>query len=538
MPREKDQKRSKTVNGTSQDYNAALAEFYKALKALTFYPENHPLRNDIIHKAHQVMTNLLNEGALALIVRRNGLSFLNREVPEENTPMTTALAKELFAREVQQLTMLPELSLSDFTEFLSVLAMEPHNIISEGGLAGILAKRGIQTIIANEIDITAVFTKKMTGESSDETVSDGTGVQEGAEQQDSLPVEESTHDQLADLQIEELIALMNTEGDDNRYRQLARILLLKGISLKDEGEFDRLFPILLYLLKQNADERKNNVQHECAITVFQQLTLGEMSEHLLDHLEAEDFRQKDVVYMILSKLEGEVVDVVIRRIVAVDSQSAMKSLTAALVRIGNPAIPSLTRMLKDSNWQVIRTAAIILGEMGNRDTVNDLILTAHHIDNRVRMEAIRSLARIGGREATEVLIDLLHDKNMAVRKQAASWMGITRNDKALEPLLQLLMKRDLLGKSLTLKKEALLAIGRIGDQRSLDPLYRLVKKRHLITPSRWYELKILAIEIIGQLGGDSSREFLEKISTCGGRIGRAGSRALGNLGQRTSTGNE
>ena len=538
MPREKDLKTTINVNGTPQDANAALAEFYKALKALAFYPENHPLRNDIIHKAHQVMANLLNEGGLALTVRRDGLSFVNREVPIENTPMTTALAKELFAREVQQLIVLPELSLRDFTEFLSVLAMEPHTIIGEGGLAGILAKRGIQTIIANEIDITAVFTKKMSGESSDEAVSDGTSIHDGPAQQESLPVEESAHDQLADLQIEELITLMNTEADDNRYRQMARILLGKGQSLKEEGQFDRLFPILLHLLKQHADERKNNVQHDCAVTVFQQLTLGEMAEHLLDHLEEEDFGQKDVVYMILNRLGGDVVDAVIRRITVIDSQSSMKSLTAALLRIGPPAVPSLTRMLKDKNWQVIRTAAIILGEMGSRDTVNDLTLTAHHIDNRVRMEAIRSLARIGGREATEVLVDLLHDKNMAVRKQAASWMGITRNDKALEPLLQLVMKLDVLGKTLALKKEALLAIGRIGDQRALDPLYRLVKKRHLIAPSRWEELKILAIEIIGQLGGDSSKVFLEKISARGGRIGHASSRVLDTMGQRTAISNE
>jgi HEAT repeat protein len=369
-------------------------------------------------------------------------------------------------------------------------------------------------------------------------VTDGTGAHEGPAQPESLPVEESSQDQLADFQIEELISLMNSETDDDRYRQLARILLVKGLSLKEEGEFDRLYPILLYLLKQNADDRKNNVQHECAFAVFQQLTLGELVDHLLDHLEEDDFGQKDVVNMILNRLGGDVVDAVIRRIVAVEGQTAMKSLTAALLRIGPPAVPALTRMLKDNNWQVVRTAVIIMGEMGNRDTVNDLTHSIYHIDNRVRMEAIRSLARIGGREATEVLIDLLQDKNMAVRKQAASWMGITRNDKALEPLLQLVMKRDLLGKSLPLKKEAMLAIGRIGDRRALDPLYQLVKKRHMIAPGRWEELKILAIEIIGQLGGDSSKEFLEKISTRGGRIGKACSRVLETVGQRTAIGNE
>ena len=524
-------------DGMAQACNAALAELYKALKALTFYPENHPLRDEILHKAFQATVNLMKEGGVSLIVRRDGLSFADREVPVENTPMITALAKELFAREVQQLTLLPELSPKDFAGFLSLLAMEPHAIIGEGGVARILTKRGIQTVIANEIDITAVFTKKMAGESTDETVVEGTGRQEGPEQE-GAPPEGSHPDPLADLPIEELIALIDTETDDNRYRQLSRILLVKGEALKEEGAFDRLFPVLLYLLKQNADGRKSALQRDCALMVFQQLAQGEMAEHLLDHLDDEVFGQKDAVYLILNRLGGDVVNAVIRRLVAAQNQSAMKTLTTALLRIGPPAIPSLIGMLKDDRWQVARTAVVILGEMGSRDSVKDLLLAAYHMDNRVRIEAIRSLARIGGREATEGLVDLLRDQNPAVKRQAITWIGITRNEKALQPLLQLIMKRDVLGKALPHKKEALIAVGRIGDRRALDTLFRLVRKRYFLAPSRWDELKILAVETIGQLGGDSSMEFLEKTSARGGRIGKACSRMLETMEQRTAPGNE
>jgi HEAT repeat protein len=160
------------------------------------------------------------------------------------------------------------------------------------------------------------------------------------------------------------------------------------------------------------------------------------------------------------------------------------------------------------------------------------------MDNRVRIEAIRSLARIGGREATEGLVDLLGDQNPAVKRQAITWIGITRNEKALQPLLQLIMKRDVLGKALPHKKEALIAVGRIGDRRALDTLFRLVRKRYFLAPSRWDELKILAVETIGQLGGDSSREFLGKTSARGGRIGKACSRMLETMEQRTAPGNE
>jgi len=508
--------------------NTALAELQKALKAMTFYPEKHPLREEILNKAYQIIAGLANEGGLSLIVRRNGISFAEKDVSVDNNPMTMALAKELFAREVQQLTLLPDLSYEEFNDFLALLSMEPHSIISRGGLAEILNEKGIRSVIANEIDITTVFTRKMAGAPSEDAVSGGEGTQDTEESfaGESDRSESAGEEQLSDLTIEELISLMDAEEGDDRYRLISRLLPAKGEILKEGGEFDRLFLILPQLLKQNTDERKSAVKRHCALLVFQQLALGGMVEHLLDHLEDESFVQRDILFTMLNRLGGDVVDSVIRRIIAAEEQSAIKTLTAALVRIGAPAIPALARMLKDNNWQIARIAVIILGEMGIRETVSDLMHSAYHPESRVRMEAIRSLARIGGREATALLLDLLDDKNQGVRKQTIIWLGITRNEKALQKLLELVMKHDLSGKQHSLKKEALVALGRIGDRQALEPLCGLVRKRHLLTQERWEELKVIAIEAIGRLGGESSREFLEKMEARGGRIGRASCAAL------------
>ena len=520
----------KDGNGTASACNTALGETCKALKAVSFYPENHPLRERILHEAYQAMMNLVKEGRVSLTVQRNGFSFAGQGAAVDNTPMTKALAQELFAREIQRLTLLPELSLRDFTGFLSLLAMGPQGVIADGGLAGLLTKRGIQTVIVNEIDISAVFTRKNVGESADEAVAKGTAVEEDHEQ-DIAQSEGSLDDHLNELSIEELIALMSTETDDNRYRQLARMLLTKGQPLKLEADFDRLFPILVALVEQNADATMSPVRRESAFMVLQQLALGEMTEHLLGHLEDEDFGQKENVYLILNLLGGEVVDAVISRFAAVGSRFTRNSLTAALLRIGAPAEPSLIGLLKDGRLQVVSAAVAILGEMGSRDAVKGLTLTASHSDNRVRMESIRSLAKIGGMEATAVLVDLLQDNNQAIEVQAITWLGNTRNQRALQPLLQLVLKRDVLCKSLTIKKEALLAIGRIGDRRALDPLFRLVKKRHWIAPRRWDELKVLAVKTIGNLGGESAREFLEQLSARGGSLGRVSSAALETMEQ-------
>jgi len=533
MPASKDNKitPSKDAAGTAAASNAALAEVHRGLKAITFYPEGHPLRDEILSKSYQAMVNLMKEGGVSLIVQRNGLSFADREVVVENNPMTSALAKELFAHEIQQLTLLPELAFREFTEFLSLLAKDPQRIIAEGGMDGMLKNRGIHTIIANEIDITAVFSKKMVTEASSATVTEAATPREIPEQCPA-PIEGGLAKTLNDLEIEELITLMGLESDDNRYLHLAHDLLVKGQPLKKNGDFDRLFPILLALLDQNADKARSASQCGCALMVFQHLALGEMAEHLLDHLEDVDFVKQESVYLVLNKLGSEGANAVVRRIVAGNKLFARKALSTALLLIGPPALPQLLDMLKDRRWQIVRTAVTVLGDMGLRDAAQGLTQAAYHTDDRVRMEAIRSLARIGGREATLLLIDLLHDKNQAIRKQVILWMGNTRNEKTLQPLLHLIMKRGVHEKSLAVKKEALLAIGRIGDQRALEPLFRLVRKRHWIALGRWEKLKILAVDTIGRLGGESAKEFLEKLSARGGRIGLACSAALETIEQR------
>jgi HEAT repeat protein len=531
MPEQKAHKHRQAADDdrSAQESGSALSEVYKALKALTFYPERHPLREEILHRAYRALLQMMQGTHLHLLVHRNGLSIANRDSGIENSRMTTALAKELFSREIQRLTILPEISAEDFNAFLSLLSMESQKIVSEGGMRALLEQAGVRTVISNEIDIAAVFTKHASAEGSAGNAAEESGSRlemgekaggEGARTEE-LPVANP-----ADLTFQELIELMEREPDDLLCRELARMLVAKGEVLKREGEYDTIFPVILRLLNQNSDETRSPERREVALSTFRELASGEMTEHLLDHLEDESFRLREIVYLILNHLGGEAVDGILRRIMDTESQFARNVLSTALLRMGPSSIPPLLSLLKDEKWRVARSAAKVLGEMCSREAVKGLTLSAYHIDNRVRIESIRSLARIGGREATDVLIDLLQDNNRVICRQTILWLGITRNERALLPLLEILNRRGSLKKSLTLKKEILLAVGRIGDRRALDSLIRLVRKRHWISPGRWDELKILAVETIGRLGGEASRTFLAQTSVRGGCVGRASAAVL------------
>jgi hypothetical protein len=183
-------------------------------------------------------------------------------------------------------------------------------------------------------------------------------------------------------------------------------------------------------------------------------------------------------------------------------------------------VPSLLAMLNDAKWYRIRAMLTILGQIGSSDSIEGLKHTVYHEDDRVRKEAIRCLTKIGGPSAEEILVDLLSDKDASILKQVIFSLGILKSDKALDPLIRITGKWDIFLKSLPLKKEALQTIGLIADRRVLPHLKKIANKSHWFAPKRGEDLRVAVIAVIGQLGDESSLDFLRKMSAKGGPIGR------------------
>jgi HEAT repeat protein len=531
-------KQMRDVDDAANRNGEAVAELYKALKASFFYPEKHPLRNDILNRAYNFLVRLMNGRDFSLVITRNGFSASEGGLPVANSLMAKAMARELFLREVQRLSFLPGISFQEFQDFLSLLTVDPQKIVASGGMEKILAERTIRNIITNEIDISAVFTKRY--------ISDGeeappwlkpVGVQ-GAPAETGLVLSDimdlETPDDISDMEIDEIISAMETEPTDRRYLQLAEQLSAKAQLLKVQNQFEQLVPFVLALLNQGLDNMRSQSQRDGALAVFEQIASGELALYLLFQLENREFEDKDSAYLILQHLGDKAVPAAIQRLNIADTIHSRKALATALARIGKPAVPSLLAMLNDAKWYRIRAMLTILGQIGSSDSIEGLKHTVYHEDDRVRKEAIRCLTKIGGPSAEEILVDLLSDKDASILKQVIFSLGILKSDKALDPLIRITGKWDIFLKSLPLKKEALQTIGLIADRRVLPHLKKIANKSHWFAPKRGEDLRVAAIAVIGQLGDESSLDFLRKMSAKGGPIGKACNAASDSISQRTA----
>jgi len=97
---------------------------------------------------------------------------------------------------------------------------------------------------------------------------------------------------------------------------------------------------------------------------------------------------------ILARHGALVTDALLDRLLVEPDRSMRKVLLSLLVRIGEPAVPSIVRRLQDLPWYFLRNLCFILGEIGASATVPGLVRMLSHKENRVRREAIQALGKL------------------------------------------------------------------------------------------------------------------------------------------------
>ncbi|HJW72076.1 MAG TPA: HEAT repeat domain-containing protein [Geothrix sp.] len=150
-------------------------------------------------------------------------------------------------------------------------------------------------------------------------------------------------------------------------------------------------------------------------------------------------------------------------------RSRRSRLLEALKACGQTAELPLLESLKSSEWFVVRNALIVLGEVAGPERVSDLLPYLNHADLRVETAAVRTIARLGGREAESALGHLL----------------TTRTDAAL--LL-----------------EVLFLLGELKSRNSIPAILALIKTSKGRTRPGHDKVREKAVEVLGHLGSPAA----------------------------------
>jgi len=319
---------------------------------------------------------------------------------------------------------------------------------------------------------------------------------------------------------------MAGETDADRYLRLAEMLLDLA---KEQSTQESLLPAIFFLYGEETNSTRGVVLRGHARQTLSQILTEESIELLLDRVSNEGSREAEPALNLCADHWERTAPQVVQRYLNVEGSEARKKLMVLFARVGKPAVPLLLPLLTDSQWSVVLAVIPLIGEIGGEEVFRELADAAFHVNSRVRREAIRTLAKVGGAEAEEMLINLLHDRDPATKLQAILSLGIMQSRLALPHLVGILTARDTFLETLQLKKEAAYALGRIGDRQASSHLVRMLTSRHLFARQGWLELKVAIAGALVQLRDPVALETLRSMARHTDRLGKACSEAVSAL---------
>lgn len=154
-----------------------------------------------------------------------------------------------------------------------------------------------------------------------------------------------------------------------------------------------------------------------------------------------DTDMRSVVSEILVKIGKPVVEPLIK---ALEYNVAIVRglIVVTLVKIGTPAVESLIATLKNQSERIRRHATDALSEIGwsprNQTEQISYLIT---VEDWVPLEILDKLVKIG-KPAVEPLIDALQYEGTFIRQNAARALGIIKDERAINPLIELLKDKS------------------------------------------------------------------------------------------------
>lgn len=515
---------------TLQGVLDALGSVHRALRAWKFYPPGHPSRKTRIRQAHEAMLLMLDNNALTLNSGRKNFSFPDGEVLKDTTHISASLSYEFFIRRIQKITFLHDLNEEDLLDFIRILTVPPEVVQKSGGVDKLMAEHGIRTIWVNEYDLSIINAKRQEIESGGKTPQTLEEVESGLGLEWDENPEQSTDKQEDLTSSDELLALLGRLAatlDEDMYQMAVRQAITCADTFKSRNDLAALSPLLELLAEHASDAGRGEGLRNCARFGLEQLVLGdELLPYLLDHTEAPDALSHEALLAVLSAAGPSGISLAIAKMGSTANLAVRKELSSLLVGVGASAVPVILKMMQDSRWYIVRNLCAILGDIGMPAAVPELQACLQHTDIRVCKEAVRSLAKIGGREAESAIIALLQGNKSLLFPQAIASLGGMKSRKALAELIQIVCSRDMFLESLALKVDALGAIAMIGDPQAVPPLIEILASSHILARSRWAQFKIAIAGSLARLGDTRALPVLRKNAAGTGELARACAEAV------------
>ncbi|HIE05467.1 MAG TPA: hypothetical protein EYP58_01560 [bacterium (Candidatus Stahlbacteria)] len=311
----------------------------------------------------------------------------------------------------------------------------------------------------------------------------------------------------ARMGVNRLSATSDAESDDEAFRMILRNLIKIG----DEAEAAPLDSLISKIIIRHASRIGDEfvMRRKAAIAAIGQLGNIDHISVLLSALwESGLFNEtRDA----LLNYGNRIVEPLLGYLGDVEDRSVRMKIIDVLKRVNREDLmPVLRELINDDRWYVRRNIVTLLGEFKDDQSIEAIGLCLDDSAPQVRLEAVESLARIGGEKVAELMSTVLDHEVDDAYLLTAAYLPRSFAKRALSRLLPLLKRQKTLPdkKEEELRKKVIRAIANIRDPSAVDPLIKVVRDSPLLKGGLLIETKLLAIEALFKIGGaERIREF-------------------------------
>ena len=231
-------------------------------------------------------------------------------------------------------------------------------------------------------------------------------------------------------------------------------------------------------------------------------------------LDGGDHGAHETARLLVPVLPPACVDVLCEMLGRLQNRQARHVVCDALGARPRDDVPAVARWLTDGRWYLVRNIIGILQQMGDRRAGPLLRPVLSHPDLRVRREAYRAYAALGGKDAFTYLSRALDDPDLRARLAAAFALA-TLGESGAGPLFSAVRRRDFSRRTAEERRGFFEALGLTGAQALAPYFERLLRSRSFFRRGFQEETACHAAAALGRLAGADARAALEAGSKSG-----------------------
>ncbi|HEX7421905.1 MAG TPA: HEAT repeat domain-containing protein [Thermoanaerobaculia bacterium] len=273
------------------------------------------------------------------------------------------------------------------------------------------------------------------------------------------------------------------------------------------GHFDEALALIDRARQITAETNSEKLRDSIA-TFLGRLGSADVVQSLIDSLANSAPEKAAVIHGLIDGLGAAATRNLLLTLSEEENRSRRRRVFDLVCSLGPRIVPEVISFLDDQRWYVVRNMILLLRTVNDRTSLPAIRKVAQHPDLRVRLEAIKTLLAFEASVPRTLLEEAINDRDPKMAETAIALVGNYGIKEAVDPLLQILARRDFFGSRRPLRILAIKALGELAEPRALSQMEHLFSTSFLPWPNRM-ERKA-AFESLAAYPHDARAPFVER----------------------------